>query len=164
MCLLTTVISAQERERSRSGTAHGGGGERGFRDAQTLHWPTFYARPPARLDSWSFFCKNWLLSRAARTFFIFCNTSRAGASFLRLSVKNVKSIGTGRVFQWPSKMSVLAEGCRKNQCCAFRSCFILKIGLRNVHYFPGKTHTFQITLKLSMFFVCFWVGPENGAF
>ena len=101
-----------------------------------------------------------LLVRAARTFFNFCNTSRAGASFSRLSVQSAKSIGPGSVFQWPPKIRFLAEGCRKNQSGAFGSGFIVKICVRNVYYFPGKTHTFQMTLQISMFFACFWVGPE----
>ena len=50
VCVETTVIFAQEREESRSETAARVPRTAGIFGAQTLHWPRFYARPPARFE------------------------------------------------------------------------------------------------------------------
>ena len=76
VCVETTVIFAQGREEWRPETAHDLGGLAVTQIAETLHWPTFYARPRTRSESGSVFLKKTLLVRVLCTFFYFCDTSR----------------------------------------------------------------------------------------
>ena len=55
----THVILAQAREEGGPKRPTARGGRDGIRGAQTLRWPTFYARPRWRLGSGPLFRQNW---------------------------------------------------------------------------------------------------------
>ena len=110
VCTETAVIVAQEREESRSETAARLPATVGVFGAQTLHWPRFYARPPVRFESGSFFRENGLLVRDWAPFFFRLQHLSSESAIFHDFRKNVKNNHFESRFAVLHKISVFALG------------------------------------------------------
>ena len=85
-----TVILAQERKERRTRTADRRGSD-GTRGAQTLRWPTFYARPRYPLGSGPLFRQNWAFySGGAHPFLFLQHLPNENVFFLYFQRKREK--------------------------------------------------------------------------